>query len=64
MAWLVFMGWVIHRLMNGKNIPTISGKGQRFPGVGPLLTFDFLGSALELSWHWWMCHLAYANVLQ
>ena len=38
-AWLAFKGWVIHRLMNGKIIPTILGKGWRFPGVGSPNTF-------------------------
>ena len=37
-------------------IPTIFGKGWRFPGIGPLpWSFD---SALELSWHLRVCHLA------
>ena len=31
-------------------------------GHGPL--FGLLWSALELSWGLWVCHLAYANVLQ
>ena len=32
------MGWVIHSLIRGKIILTISGKGQGFPGIGPLPT--------------------------
>ena len=31
MGWLVFMGWVT----SGRIIPTILGKGRRFPGIGP-----------------------------
>ena len=47
--------------MSGRIIPTILGKGWRFPGIGPLPTFFFfffLDSALELSWRLWLCHLA------
>ena len=35
-------------LMSGRIIPTVFGKGQRFPGFGPPLT-----CALELSRHLW-----------
>ena len=31
-----------HRLMSGRIIPTILGKGQRFPGTGPMPTFGSL----------------------
>ena len=37
MAWLVFMDWVIGRI-----IPVILGKGWRFPGIGPLASFGSL----------------------
>ena len=36
-------------LMSGRIIPTILGKGWRFPGFGPLSTRSF-NSAVELSW--------------
>ena len=39
MAWLVFMGCIFHRLMSGRIIPIILGKGQRFPGNGLPPTF-------------------------
>ena len=55
-AWLVFIGWVICMLMSGRTIPTILGKGQRFPGFGHSLTPWSFKSALELSWHLWVCH--------
>ena len=59
MAWLVFMGWVqFHRLMGGKIIPVISGKGWEFPGIGPPLTFWPLMVGLKLSWCWWVWHLS------
>ena len=59
MAWLVFMGWVqFHRLMSGKIIPVISGKGWGFPGIGPPLTFWPLMVGLKLSWCWWVWHLS------
>ena len=48
--------------MSGRIIPAISGKGQRFPGIGPPPTFGFLWLASELSWCLWVCHLA--NALQ
>ena len=38
--------------MSGRIIPTISGKGQGFPGIGPLRAFGLLWLASELSWHW------------
>ena len=55
-AWLVFIGWVIYMLISGRTIPTILGKGQRFPGFGQSLTPWSFKSALELSWHLWVCH--------
>ena len=54
---LVFMGWVIHSLIRGKIILTISGKGQGFPGIGPLPTLGPFMLALELLSHWWACYL-------
>ena len=33
---LVFVGWVISRLMRGRIIPTTLGKGWGFPGIGLL----------------------------
>ena len=41
------------------SIPAILGKGWGFPGIGPLPTFWPLWLALELSWHLWVCRLAY-----
>ena len=43
-------------LMSGRIIPTIFGKGRRFPGFGPLPIPWFFSRALELSWHLWVCH--------
>ena len=40
--------------MSGMIIPAILGKGQRFPGFGPLPTPWSFNSALQLSWHLWM----------
>ena len=37
-------------------------KRQRFPEIEPVSIYDLWCAALELSWHWWLCHLA--NVLQ
>ena len=51
----------LHRLISEKIILTISGRGREFPGIGPRPVFGLLGSALELSWHTWVCHSA--NVL-
>ena len=47
--------------MSGRIIPTVLGKGRRFPGIGPPPTFWSFMVTLELSWHLWLCHLAYAN---
>ena len=49
--------------MKGKNIPTILGKEQRFPGFGAPLIFGISWSASELPWHMCLCHLD-ADVLQ
>ena len=49
-------GGQLHTLMSGRIIPTIFGKGQRFPGYGPLPTPWSFNSALELSGHLWACH--------
>ena len=43
--------------MSWRIIPTIFGKGWRFPGFGPGLTPWSFNIALELSWHLWVCHL-------
>ena len=43
-------------LMSGRII--IWGKGWRFPGFGLPPTASSFDSALKLSWHFWMCHLA------
>ena len=32
--------------------------------MGHCPLFDILWLASELSWCWWVCHLAFANVLQ
>ena len=49
----------------GRLFQLFRGKGWGFPGIGPLATFwPFTVSLLELSWHLWVCYLAYANVLQ
>ena len=39
------------------------GKGQGFPGIGPLPPFYLLWLPSVLSWCWWVCHLG-ANVSQ
>jgi len=41
--------------MSGRIIPTIFGKGQRFPGFRPLPMPSSFNSALKLSWHLWVC---------
>ena len=45
-----------YRLVSGRIIPTVLGKGQRFPGFGPPPTPWSFNSGLELSWYLWMCH--------
>ena len=40
---------------HGRTIPTIFGKGWRFPGFGPLPTPWSFISALEMSRHLWVC---------
>ena len=45
------------RLMNGKIIPTILGKGWRFLGTGPPYTPWSFNSVLELSWSLWLRQL-------
>ena len=42
--------------MSGRTIPAILGKGQRFPGFGSPPTPWSFNSALEISWHLWVCH--------
>lgn len=37
-------------------------KRQRIPEIEPVSIYGLWWAALELSWHWWLCHLA--NVLQ
>ena len=44
------------RLMSGRVIPTILGKGWGIPGIRPPPTFWPLCLALEVSWCWWACH--------
>ena len=39
MVMFVLMDWDFHKLKSGRIIPTILGKGWRFPGTGPPLTF-------------------------
>ena len=46
-------------LMSGRITPTILGEGWRFPGFGPLPIPWFFNSALELSWHFWVCHFTF-----
>ena len=50
-AQLAVTDWVIYMLMSGRIIPTILGKGWRFPGFGPPPTPWSFDSALKLSWH-------------
>ena len=56
-GWLVFMGWVISYANEWEEY-------SNFQELGHHLLFGLLQLALELSWHLWVCHLAYANVLQ
>ena len=37
------------------------GRGGNFQGLGCHPLFSLLWSASELSWHWWVCHLAYPD---
>ena len=39
-------------------------RGGDFQKFGHCLLSGFLWSAFKLSWHLWVCHLAYANILQ
>ena len=41
---LLLQGWEFYRLMSGRSISAILGKGQGFPGVGPIPTFGSLVS--------------------
>ena len=51
-------GWVISYANEWEEYSSYFWKGQGFPGIGPPPTFWSLWSALELSWHLWVCHLA------
>ena len=46
-----------HRLMSGRIIPTILGKGWRFLEIGSPPTFWSLMVGLQLSRHLWVCRL-------
>ena len=54
----VYRGGSFHRLMSGRSIPAILQKGLGFPGTGSAPPFWPFRSALELSRHLWVCHLA------
>ena len=43
--------------MSRRIIPTILGRGWRFPEIGSPPTFWSLMVGLQLSWHLWVCHL-------
>ena len=50
--------------MTGRIIPTILGKRQRFPGLWSLVvSFWSLMISLGTVMSWWVCHIAYADVL-
>lgn len=55
-GWLVFMGWVISG--------AVKWRDTGFPRTESLLPFGLLWLASELSWHLWMRHPVYANILQ
>ena len=40
------------------------GRDRDFQELGHCPLFDILWLASELSWCWWVCHLAFANILQ
>ena len=46
--------------MSGRIIPTVFGKGWRFPGFGPPPTPWSFNSAVKLSWHLW-CVISLAD---
>ena len=48
-----------YRLMGGRIISTILGKGWRIPGTGPPPTFWSLMVGLGVSRSLWVCHLAW-----
>ena len=55
-SWLVFIKWAISYVNGWEVIPAVLGEGWRFPGCGPPPTPWSFNSALELSWHLWVCH--------
>ena len=55
-SWTWLADWTELNLLNGRIISTIFGKGWRFQGFGsPPYPWSF-NSAVELSWHLWVCH--------
>lgn len=58
MMWLAFKGhrW-FYKLMNGRIILTILGKGQRFQELGHCPFWSLLKFTLELPWCPWVCYL-------
>ena len=58
MAWLVFMSWVISQGVGGL-FQLFWRRGGDFQELDHCPLFDLWWSASELSWHWWVCHVAY-----
>ena len=52
----LYISWVISYVIEWEDYSNYFGEGQRFPGFGPLPTPWSFNSALELSWHLWVCH--------
>ena len=57
-SWLIFIDWVISFASEWEDYFNCFWDWWRFPGTGPPPTPWSFDSALELSWHLWVCHLA------
>ena len=56
------MGWVISQANDYSNY--FGEGGGDFQELGHCPLFGLLRSASELPWRWWVCYLAYVDVLQ
>ena len=58
MAWLIFMGWVISWANEWEEYSNYLGEGVEISRNWATAHFLVFYSALKLSWHLWVCHLA------
>ena len=54
LAWLVFIGWVISYADEWEDYSNYFWEGVEISRISP--TSWSFNSALELSWHFWVCH--------